>query len=507
MANQGSGKKGRFAERLRRMRINRLKRKKGEFLIEDAEVAYKNFLKIVSVIPLVVVGNVFDKPKTDVKNGEQVDSEEAVEYYFRKRKIDRKKVESIDVSSLKKRQTAYVNSVLSSDKNQVKETPTQAISIENVYAISKEEQARKLEKKIIDIMHTDMVRMVNQLEVYESELYILSEINQDEKTLAECRENIVRVKRILAKIETIKKRYDYLKDNYDFEYLLESNNDKLIDRIIELRNLVGSSEIKATVNDYKLLDVYKYLYLKIDDIHRSTYNIEQEKLKQEEKLRERDIDFDKLKNDVYNVDKIKRQYEAFVKQQNDMLSDLQSKISKIDSHESINYRIKGYGKYFFSSMKYLGLLALSPLRGLVPGIATETIIAGNVVKNLRDNMVFEERRKMVYEAVDYSNMLYNTIYDLENADLAVDAALNDLAKFKMEYNDKFKQYQGDFSQYRDVIEHINSLQKNMINSKIKIEFMKNRALEYEQENKRKMGKVRKLNATSQTTVINKRSAA
>ena len=106
-----------------------------------------------------------------------------------------------------------------------------------------------------------MIKTVNELEILESELYILSEVNGDEKTLIECRRNIDEVKKILCKIDILKRKYDFLKDNYDFEYLLELDNNELIDSIIELKNMFDNNKVRAMSEDYKLLDVYKFLYL------------------------------------------------------------------------------------------------------------------------------------------------------------------------------------------------------------------------------------------------------
>ena len=66
MSNIGNGNKGRFSDRLKRMRYNRLYRKK-KIKLEDGEIVYKNFLKVVAVIPLMVAGNILDTSISDIK--------------------------------------------------------------------------------------------------------------------------------------------------------------------------------------------------------------------------------------------------------------------------------------------------------------------------------------------------------------------------------------------------------------------------------------------------------
>ena len=48
MANGGSGIKGKFNERLTNIRMSKLRKKK--LVLEDGDVIYKNFLKVVAKV-------------------------------------------------------------------------------------------------------------------------------------------------------------------------------------------------------------------------------------------------------------------------------------------------------------------------------------------------------------------------------------------------------------------------------------------------------------------------
>ena len=121
-----TGNKGRFSDRIKKIRINRLRKKRKDTL-EDSEIMYKNFLKVVSVIPLIVVDNIFDIPddnksiiidgkrytKDDTNNADNTNVyiHDDKKYYLQKKKLNREKVENIDVSLIKKKQNAYIKSV------------------------------------------------------------------------------------------------------------------------------------------------------------------------------------------------------------------------------------------------------------------------------------------------------------------------------------------------------------------------------------------------------------
>ena len=537
MANIGSSSgRGRFSDRLKKMRLNRLRRKKG-MLEGNKEISYKRFLAVLAAIPLVVVDNVFDKTNTKSQkekdsDGKVIDIAKKVDIHplgiVEKKRRNRKKIEQIDVSVVKRKQAIFFKTSRNPFKKNIKKEPeiisksvispfpvnsekekddihSQDVIIQqNVpKTVAKKEDeklqkndinpAKVLEKKIIDLIKKDLVRIVNTLEIYESELYVLNEINNDEKTLIECRKNLAEVRKILEQIEDLKRKYDYLRDSYDFEYLLEFDNEELVDKIIELRDMFGNNEIRATVADYKLLDVYKHLYVSVDQINENVHKIEREKEKQEQKLAERDIDFEKLKSDVYNIERVNESYDSFVSEQNKLMADLSSKISLIDSREVSNYRVKGFGKFLFHSFKYFGLLMLNPLRGFLPSIATQTIITRNIVHNLHDKLKVEEEKHTVYDAVDYSALIYRASRDIDYTSGELDNTLDDLEKLKIEYNDRFRQYQGDFSEYYSVINRITAMQEVMINNRIKLEIIRNQLKRHSYENKHKLKLVRKLN--------------
>ena len=278
---------------------------------------------------------------------------------------------------------------------------------------------------------------------------------------------------------------------------MELDDEHLVDSIIELKNKFSNVEVKATVTDYKLLDVYKFLYLRIDKLQDEVSEFEKYKEEELQKLKERDIDFEKLKNDVYNVSRVNDGYNKFVDKQNDLLDELNKKVDKIDSHEDVSYNLKGFNRLLFNSFKYLGLLMMSPLKGIIPSIATETLITKNVVSNLFNNLEWEEKKKTIYTAIDYSNIIGGAINDLENTGRIVDTTLEDIVNLKIKYNENFRMYQGDFLEYEQVISKINDMENKILGNKIKIEMMRKRMLDKERVNYKKLQLVRELNDKKQ----------
>ena len=501
-----NGHIGRFAERLRKIRLNRFKNKKQQIELEDSNIMYSNFTKIVAAIPLMVYDNVFDKSVNKNMNKVILNDDNSIisdnvnnnrKYEFNNfdfkgnvdndRKKKREIIESINVSSMKKKQNFLYklgnNIELNDNKDNVNQDDDELL----------EDKIKELEKKIINLIKKDLIVMVNEYEILESELYILNEINGDEKTLIECRKNIDEIKKMICKIDILKSKYEFLKDNYDFEYFMEMDNNELYENIMELKKLVDNDRVKLMVEDYKLLDAYKYLYLRIDKIHEDCEEYESEKVEKVKELEKRDIDFEKLKSKVYNVESFNESYDSFVREQNRLLKELEENIGNIDKNEFIDYKIVGLGDLIINSFKYLTLLMMNPLKGVLPCISTQTLITRNVVSNMYKNLKVEEDRMVVYHTEDYSSVISNAINDIDGTNRRVDDVLDNLVRMKMWYNDQFKQYQGDFSQYNDVIRRINDMENKILGNKIKIEIMKKKMREKELENQEVLKRVRKLN--------------
>ena len=484
-----NGIKSKFIERLKRIIKFRNKRKKSNVEIDDSNKIYMNFVKVVAAIPGLVYGNIVNN-----KNGgynKQNDSEGIFDYNGKISKLDNRKViNEIDINNIKQSQDDFFKSI---DTNLTTNLDynDNILHVKDTADINK--KAKELEKSIINLIKKNLIKIVNEMEILQSELYILSEVNGESKVLKECQMELDQVKNMICKIDKLKEQYDFLKDNYDFEYLLEIDNNDLVDKIIELKSIFGNNQLRALSEDYKLLDVYKYLYLKIDHLQERTVEFEDRKKEEEAKLKERDIDFEKLKNDVYNVEYTNRNYDSFVDSQNDLLRKIDGDISKINSYEQTNYYLKGFNELFRNSFKYFGLLMISPLKGIIPSIATETLITGNLIKNLYKNLDWQEEKKMVYETIDYSNVISNAINDLESTNRIVDMTLDDIVHLKMKYNEKFREYQGDFLEYQEIMNKINDMENKVLGNKIKIEMMRKKALEQKKINDKKLILVKELN--------------
>lgn len=499
--NSGGDNKGKFSERLKKILKERLMFKRNaQKNNDDNELGIitfsRNILKVILVTPSFIYSHINNKDKEEkmnngntklkLDNKENITDEDLLSLMNNDiKKIKVSKIRDIDINFLKKKRE-----YLLSNKN--------LVNVSNNVSLDLDMEIRKkrLQKEIVDLIKKRLVKNINEFELLQSELYLLKEFGLDNIYFNKCQEDITEIKKLLSRINSLKDKYDQLKDNVDFQYMLEFDDNLLIDKILELKDICSRGDIINIIDDYKILEEYKYLYLKIDKLQEDAIKIEDERNKKALELKDRDINFDNFKDGMYDVDREKERFEAFVKQQEILLKDLDEKVSKIDSYELVNYKLKGFNKLLANSFKYLGLLLVNPLKGLIPGIATQTVITKNLVHNLYNNLSLEENRKMVYEGIDYSVDINNAINNLDLTSSLIDSTLEELVLLKSRYENEFSKYSNSISSYKEAIKKINKIENAVLGSKIKVESMKLRMKQKERENSNKLKRVKILNSSN-----------
>lgn len=498
------GNRGKFSDRIKKIRRDLFGRKKKKSSDHEKkstlEISETNVFKIILSFPLIVYNNIVnkeadlnkvssDKKSRDIFNTGKLNSNCNFNMNnILSSKLDKnykiRKTESINVSLAKNKLNVSQKRDEFNDNNFINETDD---------IISLKLKKIRLQKEIINLIKKKLLKGINEFEILQSEFYVLNELENEDIYFNECQLRIREIKKLLSKVKSLKEKYDLLKENIDFEYIFEYDDDFLVNKILELKRLCSRGDLDNTVSDYKILDEYQFLYLKIDKLQENAFKLEEEKKRKIEDLKQRDIDFEKIKENIYDVDRENERYANFVKEQELLLKELEENVSYIDSYEKTTYRLRGFGHLLGNSFKYLGLLLVSPLKGLVPGIATQTLITKNIIHNLYDNLNWEGNRKIVYDAIDYSTSINLAINDLDVTSSLIDSTLEDIIKLKSKYKEQFSMYEGFFSEYNDAIKKMNKIENAILGSKIKINRMKQEMMENEKKNSSKLIMVKKLN--------------
>ena len=361
----------------------------------------------------------------------------------------------------------------------------------NVDNKNKEDIIKELEVKIIKKIKNRLDTSICELDVLESEVYLLSQDNDKELELDKVKVIRNKIKEIEKKIEYIKEQYNILKNNYYFEDITLLDDSILIDDIINYKYMVNDLDDIYNLNcGYKLLDEYMGLYDKLSDVE----NLKDELVIVNNKLvydySKRDEKYNKIKDDIIKIDEVNNNINYEIGKQNDYMKNLLSKINIINRNEYNKYKINGIGKMISNSLKYIGLLLMSPFAGFIPSIAINTIATKKMIGNIRKNMKIENVKYIEYSAIDYDRDIKNKLDDINYVNYVVDDALNDVKNLK---NDFMIQYNSNINGYESTLDKIEEIERSIVNNKKRLSIIKNKMDINRKINKDKLIKVKKLN--------------
>ena len=182
---------------------------------------------------------------------------------------------------------------------------------------------------------------------------------------------------------------------------------------------------------------------------------------------------------------------SIIEKNNNYLEELSKKVDKISERKYVESKLKGMNGFLTSSLRYIWLLSLTPLRGILPGIGARTVATRKLLHNMLKNMHYEKQEKIIYSLGNYESEINNKIYDIDSLNYNIDLALEDVQKLKKEFKDYFLSY--SFKEYDKAYKKIELIEKNIIDNKNKVYLIKEKLIKSKELNRNTLTKVRKLN--------------
>mgnify|MGYP001632753449 FL=1 len=366
------------------------------------------------------------------------------------------------------------------------------IIIKNNYITTKSKiNPNNLEEKIFIKLQKQLIKLKNECEIVESEEYIINKYEKDNELYQKAKEINEKINKILKRLEKINKEYKIIKDNNLVVDPLYLDDSILIDDIIAYRNMIEEKQYKDINSRIKLLEEYRYLYKNVDKLVEKTEDIKEKSDRRVKELEERDEKYKKAKNKMVNLSEIESCCNLIIAKNNKYLEELTSKINKIDKGKYVEKKLKGMNGFLSSTLRYIGLLTLTPLRGIIPGIAARTVATRKLLNEMLKNMHYETKEKVIYSAINYTSEINNKLYDIDSISDNIDGAIDDIVKLKKEFQDYFSIY--NLEEYENAYKKILLLENNILNNKEKINIMKEKLIKNKKINNDVLTKVRKLN--------------
>jgi hypothetical protein len=491
-SSSNNGLLGKFRERLRLIRINRYRKMKiSKGIIEDKDNSEKQ-------------GN-----KVKDKDGENFSDSIRVRIRLaeaRKIVVDKKIVrtsrEKICDRVIKGSNDLFIAGVVkriratSKDRDYGKRY---GIGNDNVKRSENEKDTRdrvkeELKVKIIGKIRDNLEKIEAEVLVLESELYFVRDSSDKELELERVNELKREIDDIIGKINVLIEEYNIYRNDYELDDFIYLDDFSLIDDIINYKNVIDSYRDKSDlVKDYKLLYEYIYLYERLDRVKSLGNEIVEENQEKIDRIEIRDKKYDVIKSNLIGIEDIEEKVNVEIRRQNEYFKKLMRDIDKIDSKRYTEYKLKGLGSLIGQSIKYVGLMIVSPLKGVIPSIAISTLVTRSMIRNIRKNMKLEKIDKVYYEAVDFDRDISNKLNDVDYTYYLIDDTMEMVSGLKSDF---MEQYNSNIPGYDETLRKIDTMMGEIKKNRYKMDVIKQNLKVSKKINADKMVKVRKLNKSS-----------
>ncbi len=351
-----------------------------------------------------------------------------------------------------------------------------------------------LAAQIIKKTKDEFEKKLSELEVLETELYILNEKNENELDLEKCKNIKKEIEDVLDKINHIIEQYNIYKYNQLLINTINIDDHSLADDICEFKDLYDGAEIQRRLaSDYDLVCMYQSFYDNLENIKSDfdeVWKNNEDKVIDYEK---RDKRYEKINESVVNIDKFNKDCEYFADVQNKYISDIKSKVSKIDVDKVINYKLRGFGNLVGGSLIFLSNLFRRPFSSTLGGIAYQTYTANMMVNNLRNALRLERITNTIYSVENMQSELDKRMENIDYNSDCISDSLSNVDKLRKEF---MEQYNYDIPGYNDTLSKINEIEMMLNNNQVKLNTIKN---------KLKINKKLNANALHRARVLEKES--
>lgn len=361
----------------------------------------------------------------------------------------------------------------------------------------KEEVLDILESDILNKLKGSFEDKLDELEVLESTLFFLRDAQENEVELKKVVEIKEKIKKLVEEVNEIIEQYNVYAKNYYLDNVILIDDNVIVDDIIDYRDMLDSfNDEKRFVKEYKKLNEFQRLYLNLKMVKDDTEKLIEDN---EDKLKEfdiRDKKYQEILLGAINVGEIGRKCELEMKHQDEYFSELMKKISHIDREEYTTHHLRGIGDLIGASLRYMGIMMVSPLAGLIPGIGLQAVATRRMVGQIYRNMRIEEVRHVHYEAIDYDSELNHHLLDVNYTASLLDDAFDDIKKLKSDF---LLQYDSRISGYEDTLKNIEKMETMIMHSQNKVNIIKNHLKRGKKLNEDKMVLVRRMNEQDNNT--------
>ncbi len=354
---------------------------------------------------------------------------------------------------------------------------------------SKENEKDIIEIKIVEKLKKEIKEKKNELEIIDTNIYILNKITDDEYDKEKLEEEQIQIKEMLNKIISIEEQLKIYTDDKVIDDNLMLDNKDLIDEISNYKQIINNTI--SFKKEYSKIEEYLIIVEQIDNINDRCIELDKKKKEQLYKLNISEEEIENIEKKLVLEDENINEIEEKINESKNIINNLDDKVEEIESETKIIHNYDKLEKLISLELKYLMLMGLSPLKGAIPYIAISAKATKDAIDILRSGSLVSTSQKTEYFAKDYQDIINDSYYKLEEINTDLNSSLSSISNIKEKLNIEIIENHPKASQLLDKINRVEEMIKDNLN---KVEIYKNKMNLYKEKNYKKLQKVHDLNS-------------
>ena len=354
---------------------------------------------------------------------------------------------------------------------------------------SKENEKDIIEIKIVEKLKKEIKEKKNELEIIDTNIYILNKITDDEYDKEKLEEEQIQIKEMLNKITSIEEQLKIYMDDKVIDDNLMLGNKDLIDEISNYKQIINSTI--SFKKEYSKIEEYLIIVEQIDNINDRCIELDKKKKEQLYKLNISEEEIENIEKKLVLEDENINEIEEKINESKNIINNLDDKVEEIESETKIIHNYDKLEKLISLELKYLMLMGLSPLKGAIPYIAISAKATKDAIDILRSGSLVSTSQKTEYFAKDYQDIINDSYYKLEEINTDLNSSLSSISNIKEKLNIEIIENHPKASQLLDKINRVEEMIKDNLS---KVEIYKSKMNLYKEKNYKKLQKVHDLNS-------------
>ena len=339
----------------------------------------------------------------------------------------------------------------SQEKEIKKENINSNISFEDLSENNKNKLNKLKTRKIINVYEKELKDIRYELRELEFEYNVLND-SVDNAILSK------EVEKILDKLNSIIDKLEKLKERIKIEDL-DKYDDNYIYTLIE--DYLKEFKDKKIINEIKDSPLYILISEKIDELDNKKTSFKKKVTTKKEDLKEREVDFEKLKDEYLDMKRYNESINKFYENQERLLEEIQK---KIDNAVTVTEKVKV--EFEFMNMQGKGLLKALALLMFIPGnrsAKTAALMTGsylNFTKKILNPKTVERKYKVI-NVNDYSESIKGNINKIEEVEDLLSKNESQIDKLISKIKTDYKEYLGVISEADNLLKNLEKIKNNI----------------------------------------------